>query len=478
MAATSSSSVVDAEKQAMRIEGEYLQMTVTVSATDNSEHTGADLHKCTPNCIMQNLRPQQRFIFKQKEYMATGYVFICQRTTKLHMCSEVYCEYAQLCREGLVCTLTGLFLAHEVSLARTRFDADVRMVGGYTYTASKYQAAPDNTVDESNEVAVEGEFATALQRRLDYEQACVMTTSNMDTLYRLANNNVGDVNHVLDLHGGKTFDELRRKVIERKDWREYASRAWEKQTMNPDYIASLTHDALAAHDQWYTLCWAYALRCKESGEYCSRKYMHDLWTSNVLPSYKDLYVGDVCTLNKQNREYFIECMLNIWEKFMSMPQVAAMETKFSDCCIAILRAMSEGFNVIVYIAEGVAKPFQKLTDMTHDQQKTAKKVCVQIINAHKRLYLAPPATARALQHAINKSKRTRPEVLATKGNFIAGKMLPTRRTHMTQNKLRSNAQMTSIIPQDMKLHSIIGIIVDNVASLEELRSYSMSEFNK
>ena len=437
------------EGRLMVIEGLYLQKMTKNSLSDTSECTGVDLHECTLSCRMTSLDPRQYFKYEGRTYMATGYVFVCQRTTKIHLCGADYCTYARLSQEGLVCTLTGMFLAQELSLARTRFDKDIRVAGNEVYNAS------------------------AARRHVDAPVTSVMSTGLMSELYKLANNITEDVHHVLErYHGDIKF--IKQKIVQRKEWREYANKAYDKQMLNETYVEILETDAYNATQKWYAQMCERAKKCKERGIPFTRRSIWDSWSAIVEPKYKSVYVGDVCEKNRLYRDYYINCMLNIWEKFVSMPEVAAREINFSDCCIAILRSLHEGFPVVVYMVDGIDKPFQNYSQMTDRQQELAKKVSVQIIDAHtSSMFLTPPEIARGFQHAQNKKKRQRPEVQAAKGFFITGKILHTRRVRQTRNKLRSTSQMTNIIPPNMKWHIIVSIMVENVKTLKELTEYRL-----
>lgn len=449
---SSSSSYSQYENQLMQVEGLYLQKMARNSLSDTSECTGVDLHECTMSCHMNSLDPQQSFQYRGIIYLATGYVFVCRRTTKIHMCSADHCTYAQLSQEGLVCTLTGLFLAQEMSLARSRLDPDIRVVGKEIYNASVARLPVDMSITPTS----------------------TTSTDMASELYKLANNHVEDVHHVLGrYHGDVKF--IKQKVVQRKEWREHAGRAYDKQLLNETYVEILETDACTATQKWYLQQCERARKCKERGLPFTRKSMWDSWSALVESKYKSIYVGDVCEMNRLYRGYFINCILNIWEKFISMPEVAAREVQFSDCCTAILRALHEGFPVVVYMVEGVDRPFHNYSQMTDRQRLTAKKVSVQIIDAHTTsIFLAPPEIARGFQHAQNKKKRLRPEVQATKGFFITGKILPTRRERQTHNKLR-NLQMTSIIPQKMKWHIVVNEMVEHVKTLAELMSYRLKD---
>ncbi len=440
------------EDQLMRLEGLHLQRMTRNSLTDTSECTGVDLHECTMSCAMNSLNPRQGFQYGGDTYMATGFVFVCRRTTKIHMCGVDHCTYAQLSQEGLVCTLTGLFLAQELSLARTRMDPDVRVAGKETYNASRARVPVDAPLSGSS----------------------LVSTDLTSELYKLANDNYEDVHHVLArYHGDAKF--IKSKIVQRKEWREYANKTYDKQLLNETYVSILESDAQASTQKWYMQQCERARKCKERGVPFTRKSMWDSWSALVEPKYKSVYVGDVCEKNRMYRNYFINCILNIWEKFISMPEVAAREINFNDCCTAILRELHKGFPVVVYMVDGIDRPFQNYSQMTDRQREVAKKVSVQIIDAHKTsIFLAPPEIARCFQHAQNKKKRQRPEIQATKGFFITGKVLGTRRVRQTHNKLR-NLQMTSIIPQQMKWHIVVNEMVENVKTLAELASYRLKD---
>ena len=446
------------EAHVMNLEGLFLQKTTHKLLEDKSECKGVDLHKCTRSCHLRSLDPRQPFSYHGDTYAATGFVFVCQRTTKIHMCGADYCEYATLMEDGVVCTLTGLFLAQELSLARTRFDPDVRVAGREVYNASMAR------------MPVDAILPSALE-----------TQSLTERLYKLAGNNTSDVHHIIARHRGdllRDFEDVKKKVVMRYEWRTHAMHAYARQVLNEDYVQILETTSEKATSKWYAQQEARAMKCKERGVSFTCKSMMDAWADNVEDEYKSVYIGDVCEQNTTYRDYYIECMLNIWEKFQSMPEVAERNISFSDCCTAILRSLELGFEAVVYVVDGIDRPFQNFAQMTNSQQAAAKKVTVHIIDAHKgSIFLVPPEIARGVQHAQNKKKRSRTDAPTTKGNFITGKTLSTRRVRLTHNKLRSTSQMTSIIPQFMKWHIIVNTVVENVKTLDELNEYRLCKLN-
>jgi predicted RNA-binding Zn-ribbon protein involved in translation (DUF1610 family) len=128
----------DAKYETQKAESGYLRKLLLIQRTDliKSEEKLAQVarfHTCHSSCApFKNLKPQERFIYQNKTWSATGYVFVCPNYGKIHICGIDDCRYKQTAMNcsNIVCSLTGLDLGVGVTLARTRLDQDLYDVGG------------------------------------------------------------------------------------------------------------------------------------------------------------------------------------------------------------------------------------------------------------------------------------------------------------------------------------------------------------
>lgn len=92
----------------------------------------ARFHTCTRACgPFKSLKKGERFYFDNRYWIASGFVFLCPKSGKVHLCGLDACIHAitsSTC-STITCTLTNLDLGVGETLARTRNDRDVFIAG-------------------------------------------------------------------------------------------------------------------------------------------------------------------------------------------------------------------------------------------------------------------------------------------------------------------------------------------------------------
>lgn len=95
-------------------------------------------HTCTRSCKWRTLNPSQKFKIDGKEKRATGNVYVCEGTCKVHYCGSIqYCrDYMTTSRmEAVTCNLTDTVLpAQAYDLAKSRDDKHTITVAGEIVT--------------------------------------------------------------------------------------------------------------------------------------------------------------------------------------------------------------------------------------------------------------------------------------------------------------------------------------------------------
>lgn len=92
----------------------------------------ARFHPCSGACApFKSLKKGERFYLDSKNWYASGLVFICPKSGKIHLCGIEACVRAKTTStcSSITCELTGLDLGVGETLARTRQDRDVFVAG-------------------------------------------------------------------------------------------------------------------------------------------------------------------------------------------------------------------------------------------------------------------------------------------------------------------------------------------------------------
>ena len=130
----------------MSLESQYIQHEIyktryskyDISTFTNIIKQNARHHVCTRSCQWRSLDPNQKFRIEGKEKKATGNVYVCEETCKVHYCGTIqYClNYMPTSRfEAVVCNLTNIVLpAQAYDLAKSRDDKHTIMCAGEIVT--------------------------------------------------------------------------------------------------------------------------------------------------------------------------------------------------------------------------------------------------------------------------------------------------------------------------------------------------------
>lgn len=119
------------------------QSTNNLIITEDRLLRAVRFHICSKACgPFKSLRTGERFLYQEKYWKASGYVFICPGSGKIHLCGINACTHAitSTTCSVIVCNLTGLDLGVGQTLARSRLDRDVFIIGNdivTTYVFSK-----------------------------------------------------------------------------------------------------------------------------------------------------------------------------------------------------------------------------------------------------------------------------------------------------------------------------------------------------
>ncbi len=433
-------------------------------------------HQCNMGCNYELLRPGQSFNFEGRSWVATGEVWVCKDYKTVHQCGVGWCRTAVDDDGGKVCTTTGLFMAQAMSLARNGCDIDIRVCGDTSYKHGSYVFDVDATLEHEVEVEEETSLASDATTLLaDVKKDKVL---NLDDIYGLFKTNIKDVNYVLWAYPGVEQDVLLMKIAELCEWRKQATHAWAVRAHGVEYMRRLKHTAYVASLKWTKAVDKYMRTQMDKGLPWDRLHILNMWVTTVRPKYDNVYHGgDVVAMNERHKDYYIQTMLNLWERWMSMPELSVPSTRFKDCCTAILTMMSEGFYITVYMVDGDEKPYHHMA-ITAKQQKKVEKVVVWVINAHPKLHLVSSDIVRKVQTQMSARKSAERDTTSIVSSAWCGKRICTKKRQSVTNKKKPGTQKSSRMPPLKLLHSIVNDIVKYSSTLAELESYCMQEVNR
>jgi hypothetical protein len=404
-------------------------------------------------------------------------VFVCKHTTTIHPCGIDHCKEKVELDDGQYCSLRGAFLAQAMSLARSGKDIDIRVCGDSSYKHGNYSFDVSDTlshVEDEDEVYDDEDEHVAE----DVEDPENKVVADVSYFYNLFRSNVRDVDYVLWAYPHASVDVMKLKIADRREWRKHAEHAWAVCAHDEAYVRVLEANAMEATRKWLEAVRQYVQRCANKGLRVDHYHVVRMWMRDVKNKYEGIYFGgDVVAMNNANKVYFIESMLNIWERFTSVPAVVKGDIRFSDCCTAILAALRDGMRISVRMIDGDEKPYPASKVLTRRQLRKSRLVEVWIINKHSDLHLVTSSVVREVQNDVNQRKRSQRDTTMLVGDWYTGKRLPGHKKQKTFNESRSNTLKSSRIPPLKCLHETITEVLRYGKTLDELYSFCLDDVN-
>lgn len=359
-----------------------------------------------------------------------------------------------------------MHLFKEFSLAKSRLDPDIRVVGPLTFTSHPfYEQADEVEVKPQQDYGDEDDNPTAAE---DEEEPWGCGETAYELLLKRANNNDEDVRRVTERFPRMSTAELYEQIDKRVECRRCAEAVWRVHALSARYREIQHRKAEADTLLWEKYSVDYIIKCKSAGVEPDLIHIMRLWMIYVRNAYQGVYVGgDIEETNRRNSRYYIECMLRIWEKYERLPIVYERRVTFSLCCTAILKSLQEGLTIPVWFVGTNPKP-RRSGSMTKTERERATMTSVQMIRAHPELKLVPPDVIRA---ANNKNKAA---VVTKTGRcrLISGKLAFPNRQRNDLAKKRARDIYSQCIPPQKYLCNIMDDIVNQSKNLDELLSYS------
>lgn len=193
----------------------------------------ARFHNCTSACRpFKSLRKGERFYFDNKNWYASGVVFLCPTSGKIHLCGIESCIHARptpTC-SSITCELTSFDLGVGETLARTRQDRDV-FIAGSIVVSSYVISNKTEGVTESQMLKQIGNTVDKIQEAFETNNHRILSSIQQEGSFSLLESEEND---------GK-------KPLEIEDFRSRVSRS--DSTKKNDF--GLSMEEIAAKDYAY-----------------------------------------------------------------------------------------------------------------------------------------------------------------------------------------------------------------------------------
>lgn len=396
-------------------------------------------HLCDRSCKMIFLPKGYPYKIENEIWISSSNALCCTETGKIHLCGEDYCNDALLTPkgEGLTCPISGRVLANVLSLANDRTQEDIRIAGRFQFR--KFPRSMDDVRDDK---------------------------SLHDRLTKISRSR-DDVTYILSQHTNKNFNELKVLCIERSNRRQHAYSVWEVKVLSQNYKKQLVEKIAQAEKIWKQHVIKYYNNCAKKNQKADFWRIERLFYKYVFPECKGSYCGiiDPQKINSKKKNYYIECMLRIWEKLSTLDYAKKENIKFSDCAVAILNALSSGLQIVVYTKKNSDKPYRR-SSMTDTELKNAIPRKIVFVDKHDYLMLAPTSIVRK----NNPPKTTRnTNYLNNLSNGRRGYGCKT-----ISKTTRKQRRIAPVIVSDKVLKQLYSSAISASNSVNELKKYVLA----
>lgn len=494
------------EDQRQTAEAKYLQQSLgTTKPLTAREELIARSEACTATCNFVNLQQGQLFIYEGEKWRATGDIFVCKKTKKVHMCG-LRCTYIVIIPPSFnsTCSLTGNEIAQAMCLARNRSDRRVLEVGldiicDYVPSRKEDGVTESQALKSAAELYdnLEGDFESNANRvlastlgTLEYyhppsasstvskkhgryedgddekdDEAYKRTPSDRSRLLHAAMNNDVLMLEMMRKYRTHNTDYIEEKIIERLELKRHASRIWEYRAMRNVHIRHMEINVKKATLEWLKCVDAYYKECIKSKQMIDKLHVLTMFTHFVWGEFEGMFYGmDIDALNQQSRTYYIDCLVKTWEKYQEAPIVAKGTIQFVMCATAILTAFHTGFFINVFFTAKDPKP-KIWGNLTFSEQKHATSIKLAFIDPHPNLILTPFDVIKEMEESGPAQD--------------IELVLPDADKKPVFSKMRGNSRKgpnkhAQIVPNLKKFNNVVEDIVQHCPTIEVLREFCLS----
>lgn len=416
-------------------------------------------HTCTNICAnsFKNMRCNQSFRHGGRSWHATGYVYVCATSKRVHFCG-LACTLGRIMPycANVTCPLTGLEIAQGECYARSREEIHVFRVGLSTvsdYVPSKnaegltekkalesiaeqteelnsqFQSNAERIImrdllleerarlhpDEDEEQRIKNldlppalapivaSSSLSIEGEGEGEEKIAMPhkasiTLDLAALLFVAANNDTLMYDTIRKNPGLTTPEIAQKITARREFRVCATHTWERHSIKAEHVRHMQLALRRATVEWFKSIDLYYKSCISSNTPIDKLKIMHFFMLFVGPECEGLYYNfDIAALNIKSRAYYIDCLVAMWEKYQSVPTVANGTCKFKTCATAMLSALRTGLSVDVFFKPGDPQP-RIWGDLNIVEQITARSVKIMLIDPHPNLVLVATEVLREMDN--------------------------------------------------------------------------------
>lgn len=216
-----------------------------------------------------------------------------------------------------------------------------------------------------------------------------------------------DEQHILYLYRMHMYDtkEALMAYLARRHLLYLAMRAlWILCVADRQYVAKLREQIENKMTEFRKIVHNYALYVREDQQPIDNFYCYSQFMDTVGPFLKVYYTHpDIAGINSRFMEYYIECVLRVWEAFAPFISKLEGNINFDSCKMAILDYLRAGLVVYVYFRPHSNKPCVK-GNLTIPEQATATCKAITFISPHPYLVLKSQVDVYAKVKAPDKRR--------------------------------------------------------------------------
>ncbi len=407
-------------------------------------------HRCDNQCNFDSFRQGIKFRNQDRCHIATGMIYVCTHSAKVHICGNQHCNEANVLKsgEGLCCRLTGNMVGIEYSYAQSRQDVDIRSQPGGFKMPSLVNWNGD-MIDDRLE-----DFGD--RRDVEYILATHGSTLSQDgTKRKIAE------------------QQLARLVKERTKRRQYATELVNKLVLSSKYEDAMRKRIASAEEAAEESIKAYYISCLKQRQKADFLMVLKLWMMKTKHAYESVYYGaNLNQLNNSTRiDYYVECMLRIWESVCGVQAVKDEAHCFKNCAMGILTHLTEGLMVDIYVTPSKGtKPLRYSSLKDSEDKKTAIKHSIVLIDKH-------PLLALASVQDIRKRNLTRRKTRGVKRTSLVNQRRG-RGCKSSAKVSRRQREIPKDIPTTKVLKEIYELVINSCDTIHELESYCLRNMIK
>ena len=315
-------------------------------------------HNCdSRNCGFFYYRENERFIhpMTQKQYSATGLVYVCNTTGLAHVCGE-NCNSKMITSraEGIVCTISGRSFASVVSVPKdcnnnvtssengshryNRVDVDMTGCGEF------YNDMEIILNDETPKERIKNSFRA--RNQLEYSRYY-----NASKRIREEEFNGKNDNRPTRKRRKKTIltnkQKLRKKQISESKTSETIIRdvllPMEKEAIIDTRIKNKEKEATAAISEYYK-------KQRKKGKPVFSHKIKQIHAKHTFWAYKTMLpILNKAVITEERMTYFNNCIMHIWKIIGNTPYAKLNNINFAECVVSLIYTMKDGFVISLYL---------------------------------------------------------------------------------------------------------------------------------